>query len=182
MLRELKSLTVDGVALKKLTIEGVPVWQAAQEAAYTNLVPASIDTDGSIFNGGLGYLVGYRLSSSGATKEAAYNAVTGFIPAKAGDVVRITGCGWYHQNAGNYLCAYKADFTFLGAVTSSGVTYSTKVWDSVSIDGVLATVTLADVADIAYIRASAASDAAYEYDQGLELGADMVVTVNEEIG
>lgn len=162
-------------------IDVVVASQGEAVSGYTNRVPLSIDTDGSIFNGGLGYQTGYRLSSSGTTKEAAYSAVSGFIPAKAGDVVRITGCGWYHPNASNYLCAYKSDFTFIGAVTASETTYGTVIHGGITIDGEQAAVTLGNVADIAYIRVSALNDGAFEYDQSMTLGADMVVTINETL-
>lgn len=60
------------------------------EKHYTNLVYSSINADGTIYNGGLGYKEGYRIRSGGA--EAEYNSVcTGFIPVKSGDVVRLSG-------------------------------------------------------------------------------------------
>ena len=147
---------------------------------YTNKVPTSTDADGNVFNG-VGYQTGYRLSSSGAAKEKDYSAVTGFIPAKAGDVIYITDCGWHHATAENYLCAYKADFSFIGAVTSNVSKYGTQIHSSVTIDGGLAIVTLADVADIAYIRVSAVNAGGCEICDSLTLGEDMIITVNEEI-
>ena len=147
---------------------------------YTNQVPLSTDTDGSIFNG-VGYQTDYRLSSSGATKAETYSAVTGFIPAQAGDVVRISGCGWHHARATNYLCAYKADRSFLGAVTSNETMYSTQIYSSVSLGEEMATVTLADVADIAYIRVSSVNDGACDLCLARTPGSDMIVTINQEI-
>lgn len=60
-------------------------------ARYTNQVPISTDTDGSIFNG-KGYIEDKRLNSSGSVVELEYTGqgqnpvVTGFIPLKLGDV------------------------------------------------------------------------------------------------
>lgn len=147
---------------------------------YTNRVPASVDTDGSVYNG-VGYLTNHRLKADGTLKEEAFSAVTGFIPASAGDVIRIAGCGWYHPNAVNYVCAYRADFTFLGAVTSNGTVYGTKIHQSVDIQGLESTVTLGNAAEIAWIRVCASNDGAFDYDVALALGADMVVTVNEAL-
>ena len=64
---------------------------------YTNQIPISTDTDGSIFNG-TGYMEARRIGSSGAVgtlsdanaSKAAF--VTGFIPIKNGDVFRFKNC------------------------------------------------------------------------------------------
>ena len=64
---------------------------------YTNQIPISIDTDGSIYNG-KGYMEARRISSSGSvstmTNTSATNPafLTGLIPVKAGDVVRMKNC------------------------------------------------------------------------------------------
>lgn len=67
-------------------------------ANYTNKVLTSIESDGSPYNGGLGYKSGYRISSSGVEKSASGYGCTGFIPVNAGDTVRIknwaTGNGY----------------------------------------------------------------------------------------
>ena len=59
---------------------------------YTNQLPVSTDTDGSVYNV-VGYMEGYRLNSSGSVVEYAGTnytmSVTGFIPVQAGDVIRI---------------------------------------------------------------------------------------------
>ena len=45
----------------------------------------------TIYNGGVGYKTGYRVRSGGAEAEAANATATGYIPAKAGDVVSVGG-------------------------------------------------------------------------------------------
>jgi hypothetical protein len=73
-----------------------------------------------------------------------------------------------------YICAYDNSFTFVGAKVVTGSTYGTDpatiVWD-----GTICTYTLANVSNIAYIRINAVCDG------GGEHGANMIVTVNEEI-
>lgn len=93
---------------------------AGDDLPYTNQIPISTDTDGSIYNV-TGYMAERRINSSGevATLSAsgATNPlfVTGFIPVQAGDIVRLKNCwidttneensatygqnGWSVQNA-----------------------------------------------------------------------------------
>ena len=89
-------------------------------AAIVNQIPISTDTDGSIYNG-IGFMAARRIDSSGAvatlSNSGATNPifVTGFIPVKYGDIVRLKNCfidttsvenntvygqnGWSIQNA-----------------------------------------------------------------------------------
>ncbi len=154
---------------------------------YINRVPLSIDTDGSVFNG-TGYMEKYRLSSSGVAKGLSGSYVTGYIPAKAGDVVRVYGCDWATINhAMNYICAYDADFNFVGGyATLAGSAFAlTKYGTAISAahsadENLNLTMTLANVSNIAYIRISSAgndsSTTVITYDIN-----DMIVTVNEEV-
>ena len=94
--RNIKKLTIGGVALKQLFINGIQVWKS-----FTNQVPISEDTAaGSIFNG-VGYIENRRLSSSGSLSSSAQNGsvTTGFIPFPDGDktIIRMKGVEW--QNA-----------------------------------------------------------------------------------
>lgn len=148
---------------------------------FINQVPISIDTDGSVFNGS-GYQEGKRLSSSGVAKDQEYAIVTGFIPAKGGDIIRIWNCLWgQSENAYCYICAYDANFNHISAMatqngSSSLYSYGTTIssnysWD----DNGDTTLTLLDVSNIAYIRVST-----YKTLGGIN-PKDMIVTVNEEI-
>lgn len=88
---------------------------------FINQIPLSTDSSGAIYNGGLGYKNGFRLSSSGAEKENASSFVTGFIPVRGGDVIRFSGA--YIAGEGgtlnNYM--YKADRTHVtGSTTIDG--------------------------------------------------------------
>lgn len=129
-------------------------------AAYTDLLPMAIDTDGSIYNS-IGYKNGYRLSSSGTIKPQAGCGVTGLIPVVPGDVVRVKNYGLcttgYH-----YLAYYKSDFTFYGVAQENVLlepdNSGTCTW------------TVSDDTNIAYIRFTIG-----------EFSEDTVITVNEEI-
>ena len=83
-----KSITIPEGVVTKIVAAGVTLWEAV---SYKNLMPTSIDSSGAIYNG-TGWKYGYRLSSSKGTETAAsYHTITGFMPAKAGDVIRFSG-------------------------------------------------------------------------------------------
>lgn len=175
-LSSVKALTIPEGIVKKIELNGVTLWE--EPASYTNHVFKAIDTDGSIYNN-IGYMDGYRLSSSGVAKALATSTVTGYIPVRGGDVIRIYGSSWYNtEHSLNYICAYDSSFNFIGAKVSSGTSYSTKIVFSLIADEDNAIVTLADLDTIAYIRVSSCgiSDTSYP-----ETGEDMIITVNEEI-
>lgn len=156
------------------------------EEGYTNQVPLSIDMDGSVFNG-VGYQDGYRLSSSGVTKAHDYSTVTGFIPAKPGDVIRIVGVEWY-SNASNYMCVYDSSFTFIGYVYGEFKQTGSSMIDPANcsvLNETDALITLGTIlnseaaVNIAYIRVSSIGTQA---GSGVaQKGANMIVTVNQEI-
>ena len=149
-------------------------------SSYTNQVPISKDTDGSVFNG-KGWIGNTRLSSSGATKSNSYTSVTGYIPATSGAIVRIKGVAW--NNAGScYVCSYNSNFGFVAAVNSDGAYGG----GTVSRNGDVSEVTLPNNSNIAYVRVSAVhtqSDAGYtSVADPLEgPGSYLIVTVNQEI-
>ena len=153
---------------------------------YINQVPISIDTDGSVFNG-VGYQEDLRLSSSGVTKSQAGSCVTGFIPAKNGDVIRVFGCDWATtKSAMNYICAYDANFNFIGAkctLVSDSLSLNDHVksiFTDYSVDENLnITLTLQCADTIGYIRVSSRGDSSTNV--GTFEPEDMIITVNEEI-
>jgi hypothetical protein len=182
-LTKAKLTLIDGSILEVNVLtatDGVPVFPA------TNQVPISIDTDGSVYNG-CGYEADKRLSSSGVTKSQSNSYVTGYIPAKGGDVVRIVGCDWSTTvHAYNYICAYDSNFGFIGGLaTVGGATNLTAHGTNIKGDYVRdadtldATITLANISNIAYVRVSSCGDNTV----GLDMYdiADMIITVNEEI-
>jgi hypothetical protein len=60
-----------------------------QSTAYVNQIPLSLDADGTSIYNGIGYKTGYRLNSSNNEVAATGMCVTGFIPCKPNDVIRI---------------------------------------------------------------------------------------------
>lgn len=156
---------------------------------YTNLVPTSVDTDGSIYNG-TGYKDGVRLSSSGGVSSnlQAGSATTGFMPWQSKGIARIKGATWLGNSAAQsgthwYFCFFDASKGSLIAIPESGYSGGGN-WPGVSItydaeSGITtfdftATGTETSVgqaaATAAYIRINAKGN-----------GADLIATVNEEI-
>ena len=167
------------IAIPKVTgnIE-ITVEAVAQSTNYTNQLPISIDSDGSIYNG-VGYKEGYRLNSSGAEKqitESYYDTAvcsTGFIPCVAGDVIRVSGMviDPNDAQAGSYnVCIYDSSFTKVGGMPwKSLVNMSSTTFDS---NGHVTSITPANDwgSGIAYIRFSAKN-----------ITSGSIITVNEEI-
>ena len=183
-----KSLRINGVELVKLVINGVVAWA---KKTFTNLVPLSTDTDGSIFNG-VGYKENVRLSSSGGISGSAQagSVTTGFIPwGGDGDVIRIKGVEWLNAyadyNGHYYVIFYDAnkknrsgdnDFIASGDIARiSHILTVTRDTNGVETfifnkDYGTSNVLLQWVRSAKYIRITA-------YGKG----ADMIVTINEEI-
>lgn len=175
----IKKLVIGGVELKKLAVNGVEVW-----SSYTNWVPLSINADGTIYNG-TGYKNGYRIRSGGAEATFGSASCTGFIPVKGGDVVRLSGYDVEAAYNANAINVSDASFTNLGQITpsyadagygifASDAAFVNHCWkNSVSqeTDSVWKW-TVPEGAGIEYIRVSG-------YTGGN--GANMIVTVNEEI-
>lgn len=168
-----KALSIPQGVVTKVEAGGKILWQAA---VYKNWARYSTDADGkTIYNGGLGYKNGYRLSSSGGESASVYNAVTGFIPASGGDVVRIKGYTWYDTaSSTNYFNAYDSGFVFKYAANSRGGYQSSKLIKSMYLDGDVSVVEINDNVDIAYIRISV-------YNSSKPDGANLIITINEEI-
>lgn len=89
---------------------------------FTNLVPTSIDTDGSVYNG-KGYRNGAGLNNGGGTETGLSCTVTGFIPV--GDTpyhtYRVAGSNIAFNRYGCSICFYDKDFNFLRVCTYSHV-------------------------------------------------------------
>lgn len=155
-------------------------------AGYTNLVPISTDTDGSIYNG-TGYKENVRLSSSGGVSGTAQagSVTTGFIPVTATDIIRMKGAEWIGMTAAHsghwYLNFYKSDKTLIEALPSesyAGGTYGT----GITYDATTG-VTTFDLTNLsaAFMGTLKNAPAAYFRINAYGKGADLIVTVNEEI-
>lgn len=125
-----KELLVDGIKLVELKINGVLVWAAK---TFTNQVPISTDTDGSVFNG-TGYIENRRLSSSGSLSGSAQNGsvTTGFIPFHGDStVIRMKGVEWRNATANYrghyYVVFYNSSKAKLDYIASEDVLNSSHV-------------------------------------------------------
>jgi hypothetical protein len=157
-----------------------------------NLVPASKDTDGSVFNG-TGYQDGKRLSSSGSIKDQDSSTLTGFIPCTKKDVVALTGVcfattgttGSDGVTPGNgmegshysYLAIYNSSMTLLDCVQGDNTQLS-----SIGVDVTWGTYPVTSNTDIVkFDFSSYTKDMAYIRINGVGgSGANMIVTKYSE--
>lgn len=178
----MKKLTVGGVVLKQLLIGGIQVWKSG----YKNWVPVSTTADGVTVYNGTGYKEGYRLSSSGAEKTQTGAVLTGFIPAQKGDVIRMAGAAWGTTVSGGYcyLQVYNAAFSPVAQVNRYMNEGSTGLsnYDSTKIDGAASRI-LTDENGVTTFDIAWKSGVAFSYFRisATGKGAEMVVTVNEEV-
>lgn len=184
----LKAVTIPEGVVTKIVSAGKTLWELVV-ATYTNQVPISTDTDGSIYNG-TGYKDNTRLSSSGGVSGSAQNGsvTTGFIPWY-GDTtyLRIKGAEWLNAftlTGGHYyLNCYDANKKFLSYLSSGeyadgnlghivSVTRDANGVDTIKFSETYGTsnAVLQNFRKAAFIRLNA-------YGKG----KDMIVTVNEEI-
>lgn len=179
---KIKKLTIGGVELKKLFINGIQVWSAIK-----NWVKYSIDTDGSIFNG-TGYKDNARLSSSGGVSGSAQNGsvTTGFIPWY-GDttVLRMKGVEWKNATANYsghyYLNAYDENKKFLHYLTSAGHSDLTHIVTVTRDANGVETIKFSETYGTTNTTLQAFRNAAFIRINAHGKGADMILTINEEI-
>ena len=80
--------TYDGSSAQEVDFPEIVVAESVTSPTYTNQVPLSVDASGAIYNG-VGYKSGVSLNSSGAEIPSSGAAVSGYIPVKKGDIIRI---------------------------------------------------------------------------------------------
>jgi hypothetical protein len=173
-------------------------------ALYTNQIAISTDEAGSIYNG-TGYKTGSRCNSSGEVVDLPGGSnppfVTGFIPCKQGDVIRLKNC-YLHATIveGDSFKALYGDTgpwgVRFGLYNSSKTKTAVESWGNLSSgnnttnivsdytrvpegtnleSGMIYQFTVA-YAQTAYIRLCLAADVANGFT-----AADAIVTVNQEI-
>ena len=164
---------------------------AVTDLTYTNLVPLSIDTDGSIFNG-TGYKDGVRLSSSGGISDLlqANSTTTGFIPFKNTDIIRVKGVitlgAWDNHSCHCYFNLYDSNKAFIGGGSAEiGSAFNSNMASQLSFvyDETTGITTLQIIdpdGNTGAFRA-AAKQASYFRLNGVGEGANLIITVNEEI-
>lgn len=145
-----------------------------QAPSYTNQVPISTDSTGAIYNN-IGYKDGYRISDNGVDEEYGHKSVTGFIPIKKGDTIRIKGI--YNNDVNSCrMCTYNSSKTFKAA--RNGSIFASTGSYSLLNDIMTYTPNEYFVDDATrYFRFSCDTGA----HTGQEDGSKLIITVNEEI-
>lgn len=180
------AVSVSGGVINIASVTGNIVITAVAEVGIVNQIPKSIGSDGKPYNGGTGYKTNTRLNSSGVESTDTGLEVTGFIPVKWGDTVRLKNIDWpVYSGSGAckaYAWIYESNFATptLTAGTLCCIREVDDIAGTVKTDsnGKLAefriTSTLfpyvANTANIAYVRVSA-------YD----INSNSIITVNQEI-
>ncbi len=171
-------------------IEALPAQETPEKPVeVVNLVPTSTDTDGSIYNG-TGYKDNARLSSSGSVSGSGQtgSVVTGFMPWTSNGIIRIKGATFPQASSEHfYVHFYNASKAFI--IGGDDDTYY------VGMDGVgayagasivhdsatgITTINLNDISPDTTIG-SAVKNAAFFRLNAKGKGADLIVTVNQEI-
>lgn len=180
--------------MEALTGASTPTTPDTPVAGYTNQVPLSTDASGNVFNG-TGYQDGYRLSSSsGNTSAQEGSTVTGFIPFKMGNVLRMKGVlfGSTDQptvsdgyvNVGHYcnVCMYDSSKSKVDCLTYNA--YKSAMNNNQTQSGIynaIAYDSATGVTEITLDRMSGITTTAYIRINAHGNGADMIVTVDQEI-
>lgn len=172
--------------INALPAQEIPV-EPEQPVEMVNQVPISTDTDGSIYNG-TGYKDNARLSSSGGVSSSAQagSVVTGFIPWKNTDVIRMKGATWTHRNGEHYyMNLYDVNKAFINNGAVSAQAYADNYASQIAVvydetTGVTTFSIINPSSDTGAFR-MAAKSAAYFRINAYGKGADLIVTVNQEI-
>lgn len=140
--------------------------------AYTNKIPASVDADGGVYNG-VGYKSGVYLDSAGAEISGQNVVVSGYIPVKKGDIIRIKDVSQANIDTSLTLTLTAAKAGTAGCGKSIASIQDNGVYGTITINGNVATWDTSSIGyyfwnDFAWLRVTTHS-------------VDAVVTVNEEI-
>ena len=181
-----KKLIIPEGVVKRIVSAGVTLWQAI---TFTNQVPISTDTDGSIYNG-VGYKENVRLSSSGSVSGTAQNGsvTTGFIPFPTGDktVIRMKGVEWLNVSANYdghyYINFYDINRKFLAYLSSLEQPNYTHIHTATrNADGVETFSFNQEYGTTNTLLQHIRNNAKFIRINAYGKGADFIVTINEEI-
>lgn len=146
---------------------------AAIALACTNQIPISTDENGAIYNA-----VGYKTKmycNNGNEGVSTANDLTGFIPCKVGDVIRMENMPFNTTVASCRVSFFKSDKSYISQAMITSTYYMDTVFGGVKdADGNYVQFTITDAANMttgcAFIRISAA-----------DITESSILTVNEEI-
>lgn len=167
--------TYDGSAAKTVEItDAGELVTATTEIlpAYTNQIPLSVDASGAIYNG-VGYKPDVLLNSSGSEVSGSGTFVSGFIPVKKGDIIRVKDTS---SSAIDTSCVFTLTSSKAGAA-NCGKTISdiskNALYGTITINGNVVTW---DTSGIGYYFWNS-----FSWLRVTTTSANSVVTVNEEI-
>lgn len=157
----------------------------SEGTTYTNQVPISIDVDGNVYNT-IGYKNNFRINSSGQEVELNEQLITGFIPCKAGDVIRFRYSNnvpvWTDNTSGTKTSFnfYNSPTTHLGQFVSNSSYYgifsaSSGEVNKVTKVGDVWEYTVTNNSAIAWVRLTVPRSFNGIY------GNNLIVTINQEI-
>lgn len=145
------------------------------ENGYTNLVPTAIGTNGAIYYG-CGYLNNYRLTSSGEVSLSDGSCISGYIPYSNNATIRVAGSRHLASAGGQYVATYDSSFNLISVQYTSTLANGTLGTYTARSDGTYELTMYTDKisawSNASYFRVSCTSC----------VGADLIITVNEEIG
>lgn len=173
---------VDAIVTKhNASFVTIEISDSAPSVSYTNQLPISTDTDGTIYNG-IGYKENLRLSSSGEPTGQTNSYITGFIPYKYGDVVYLENVTFQSgitngtTSSNQRLSFYDANKTHLGQTNATaaknvcgGTLDTNNVYTSFTTNATTKN-NISTIENVAYFRLNATY-----------IGADSIITVNEPI-
>lgn len=165
---QFKKLTIGGVELKQLFINGVQVWKGV---SYTNQIPISTDKSGAVYNG-----KGFKENTwvnAGNEGQTTGKDCTGFIPCKIGDVIRFKNVA-FDNNSNNRLSFFKSDKSYIGQVNGNSTYILNTNFSGVKgSDGYytqLKIISRTETTNCAFIRVSCNN-----------IDSSSIITVNQEI-
>lgn len=151
----------------------------AKPVTYTNVLKTAVGTDGQPYNGGKGWKENTYLSYDGRTESSSTNYdVTGWIPARIGDVVRLKNvqlCKTVGTSSKCIVATVKSDFSALASTAwLKDPSEFSDAWQIVTNDAgtdvIQFTVPTSLLTSLAYIRLCCGT-----------LTDASVITINEEI-
>jgi hypothetical protein len=144
---------------------------------YTNLVPLSTNEAGIIYRG-CGYRNGYRIKSDGTITAFENECVSGYMPYRHGEVLRVVGSSSETalSAAGQYVAVYDSNFNVIEVALQTTLVSSGKATWTARADGryelTVDTSKVSAWSGASYMRVS-------NYDC---VGSNMIVTLDEVIG
>jgi hypothetical protein len=145
------------------------------EPKFTNLVPTSVGTDGSLYNG-----KGYRLNcgmnnNGGEALDTTACMITGFMPISGGyHTYRVAGNNIGFNRYGCNICFYDSNHTMLKIVTydkiGTSIYYGTLTTEETTLLTWTTDANMTNIENAAYIRISVAGQC-----------PDLVVTIDEKV-